>query len=477
MSASYDLSELQDWDARIREKVGEFGLNCFPQEFEVCDHTQMLSAMAYSGMPSHYPHWSYGKGFERQKTLYDHGVSGLPYEMVINSDPSIAYLMRDNTLCLQILTIAHVYGHNDFFRNNFTFGHIRAEHVVQRFKSHADRIRTYTESPSIGEARVEAFLDSAHALSFQCRRNPAMRKLSGEDQEDWVWERAQPPSDPYKTIHKPQELEAPDLNRLPLEPEEDILLFIRDYNPRLEDWQRDVLTIVHDEALYFLPQIETKIINEGWACYWHRAIMNSLDLPADLHMEFLVRHNQVVRPSPGSINPYHLGLLLWDDIVRRYDDPTAEERETISDLGKSGREKIMEIREADRDASFLRRFLDEKLMRQADLFEYETRGNQQVVSKVSDEENWSGVKETLLRNVGTAAMPVIRIVDADCDGSRTMLLHHAFEGRELELGYAEKTLSHLQALWGRQVSLQTRLQDDDVILSHDGDGFQRANLH
>src|SRR5215831_3050700 len=139
----YELKDLEYWDARIREKVEEFGLDCYPQEFELCDHNQMLGYMAYSGMPSHYPHWSYGKAYEKLKTLYDHGVSGLPYEMVINSNPALAYLMRDNTLLLQILTIAHVYGHNDFFKRNFTYSSTRAEYTIELFKAHALRVRRY----------------------------------------------------------------------------------------------------------------------------------------------------------------------------------------------------------------------------------------------------------------------------------------------------------------------------------------------
>src|SRR5215470_10404572 len=158
MSTPYEQRDLEYWDARIREKVSEFGLDCFPQEFEICDHTDMLGYMAYSGMPSHYPHWSYGKAYEKLKTLYDYGVSGLPYEMVINSSPSIAYLMRDNTLCLQILTMAHVYGHNDFFRNNFTFKSTRAEFTIGSFKANAVRVRNYVEDPSIGVDRVENIL-------------------------------------------------------------------------------------------------------------------------------------------------------------------------------------------------------------------------------------------------------------------------------------------------------------------------------
>src|SRR5262245_13713127 len=180
----WSLQDLETWDAKVRDLVEQIGLDCYPQEVELCDHSQMLGYMAYSGMPSHYPHWSYGKSYEKLKMLYDHGVSGLPYEMVINSDPALAYLMRDNSLCLQILTIAHVYGHNDFFKNNFTFRTTRAEFTISTFKAHADRVRRYVDTPSIGVDKVESVLDAAHALSLQCRRNLAIRKLSEQDERE-----------------------------------------------------------------------------------------------------------------------------------------------------------------------------------------------------------------------------------------------------------------------------------------------------
>jgi stage V sporulation protein R len=156
----------------------------------------MLSAMAYAGMPSHYPHWSYGKSYEKLKTRYDYGVSGLPYEMVINSNPALAYLMADNTLCLQILTIAHVYGHNDFFKNNFTFKSTRPELTLGHFKVQADRIRGSIEDPSIGIEQVESILDAAHALAIQCRRNLAIRKLSPNEARQRLIDAAQPAVDP-----------------------------------------------------------------------------------------------------------------------------------------------------------------------------------------------------------------------------------------------------------------------------------------
>src|SRR5215470_17030758 len=326
--SNYDISDLIEWDNRIREKAAEFGLDWFPQEFEICDHNGMLGYMAYSGMPSHYPHWSFGKSYEKLKTLYDYGVNGLPYEMVINSNPAIAYLMHDNTLLLQVLTVAHVYGHNDFFKNNFTFkSATRAELTIEAFKSAAMRVRRYVEDPSIGVEKVEKILDAAHALSWQCRRNFAIKKLTPDQQIARAEETAQGQPDPFQKIHARKEVELPDFHKVPLEPDEDVLLFIRDHNPFLADWEKDLLTIVHEEAQYFIPQIETKIMNEGWASFWHKRILEALELPQSLKIEFLVRHNQVVRPIPGGLNPYHLGLRLWEDIERRGDRPTADERE------------------------------------------------------------------------------------------------------------------------------------------------------
>ncbi len=474
--ADWDIRDLEGWEEKIRVKVEEFGLSCFDQEFELCDHNQMLGYMAYSGMPSHYPHWSYGKSFEKLKTLYDYGVSGLPYEMVINSDPSLAYLMTNNSLCLQILTIAHVYGHNDFFKNNFTFQTTRPEHTLSRFKIHADRVRSYLEDPSIGVDKVEAILDAAHALSMQCRRNLAIKKLSPKEQRERMIEAARPAVDPFEDLHQQAEYQAPDLNKVPLSPEADLLLFIRDHNRQLSDWERDLLTIVHEALEYFLPQMETKIMNEGWASFWHREIMHSLDLPQALHLEFLVRHNQVVRPFPKGLNPYYLGLKVWDDIKRRHDDPTPEEIEKYGKPTKTGMEAIFEAREVDRDASFLRRFLTEELMREMDMFEYEPRGEDLVISKVSDKDGWRKVKETLIKSVGLGSVPVIKIEDADYNQNRSLYVKHSHDGRDLQLEYAEKSLSYLHRLWGREVVLETVVNGKRALLSYSGDGFSAKPL-
>ena len=464
MATDYSLDDLEDWNERILELVQRFGLDPYDQEFEICDHEDMLSYMVYSGMPSHYPHWSYGKSFEKLKTLYDYGISGLPYEMVINSNPSIAYLMRDNSLALQVLTIAHVYGHNDFFKNNFTFRSTRAEFTIANFKSHANRVRHYVEDPSIGLERVEAVVDAAHALSLQCRRNLAVRKPTAAEERQRKIEEAKLPDDPFHAVHRRREVPEPDLQKVPLYPDQDLLLFIRDHNPLLAEWEKDLLTIVHEEAQYFIPQIETKIMNEGWASFWHKRILETLDLPQGLHLEFLVRHAQVLRPSPGSLNPYHVGMKIWEDIEKRWQNPSAAEEKEFGPRKKSANEKLFEVREVERDSSFLRRYLTEDLIRELNLFEYKNQGSQQVVSHVADEDNWQHIKDTLIRNVGTGTIPVIKVVDADYRNNRTLLLQHDHDGRDLQLEYAEKTLQYVQQLWGHDVAMETVNDNQRAIL-------------
>lgn len=467
------LSRLEQWDEKILKWVQHFRLNCYPQEFEICDHFEMLGYMAYSGMPSRYPHWSFGKSYEREKTLYDYGVGGLPYEMVINSNPCLAYLMRDNSELLQVLTIAHVYGHNDFFANNFTFtSGTRAEYTLEMFKAHGSRIRNYLEDPSIGVEEVEKIIDSAHALSLQRSRNLAVKKLTNEEEKLRLWEAAQPKVDEFTNLHDRQPYKAPDLDRYPLSPDSNLLDFVAKENPYLAEWQRDVIQIVDKEAKYFIPQIETKIMNEGWASYWHHKILNALDLPSGMQLEFIVKHNQVLRPTPGGLNPYHLGFIIWQDIERRWNaGETGEEFSNRKPLevpadenDTPGRKKIFEVRESDRDVSFLRRFLTPEIMRSLDMFQHEKRGKERVVTKVSDEESWQEIKESLLKNVGAGSIPVIQVTDADYGRNRSLYLKHDHDGRDLQLEYCERTLLHVQHLWGRDVYLETAVNGKPSLL-------------
>ncbi|MBL7191047.1 SpoVR family protein [bacterium] len=464
------VKELEAWDERIKEIVDSFGLNPFPQIFEICDHNQMLGYNAYSGMPSRYPHWSFGKQFEKQKTLYDYGMAGLPYEMVINSNPCLAYLMTDNTLLLQILTIAHVYAHNDFFKNNITFKNTHPEYTLEKFKAHADRIRKYTEDTGIGLRKVEETLDAAHAVSMNCGRYSLIKKLNQREQKD---RRAEASSkietrfnEPYK-IEAEEEKSKPENKKIPVEPDEDILLFIRDYNRRIPEWKKDLLTIVAEETQYFIPQIETKIMNEGWASYWHKKILETLELPQEMRMEFMVRHNQVLRPIPKGLNPYYLGFKIYEDIEQRWDEPSGEEKEEFKRPGGQGKDKIFQVRETDRDESFLRQYLTKELMREMNLYQHEKRGKDRVVTKVASEEDWLEVKNTIISNTGMNSFPVIKIHDADYERQGKLLLAHEYDGRELDSEYAKRTLKYLYCLWGAPVILETTQSSRKIQLVED----------
>ena len=443
--AEYTINELEKWDERIKEIVEAFGLDPFPQIFELCDHNRMIGYMSYSGMPARYPHWSFGKHYEKQKTLYDYGVAGLPYEMVINSDPCLAYLMSDNSLLLQILTMAHVYAHNDFFKNNFMFRQTNAEYTLEKFKTRADRLRRYIDDPNIGFLKVEEFLDAAHGLAMNCNRFKVINNQPVEKQEDLDIQNGEPP-------------ENGDWN---------LLLFIRDNNRMLTEWEKDLLNIVHEETLYFIPQIETKILNEGWAVYWHRKILEKLDLPQDLHMEFLVRHNQVVRPIPRSLNPYHIGFKLMEDIEKRWNDRSECERNTDKPNDMNGRQKIFQVRETDRDESFIRQYLTRELMEEMDLYQHETTGNERVVTKVASEQDWMDVRNTIIQNVGLNSIPVVKVWDDNHFGLGNLLLIHEFGGRELDWDYTEHTLKFVRHLWQKPVILESVQNSKKVHMTYD----------
>jgi stage V sporulation protein R len=424
------LSDLQHWDDLIVELGKERQLDWYEIAYETCDYHEMLGAMAYHGMPTHYNHWSYGKSFEQQHTHYQLGMTGLPYELIINSDPCIAYLMLENPMYLQILIMAHCVGHSDFFKMNRTFAHTRADTVVPRMRHAKKRINSYIEDPNIGIDRVESLIDACHAISYQVPRYPQEIPDLHEEYELYRKENLQ--------SLKKNKLELKDL---PYKAEYDILGFCAEFSPELDEWERDVIQIVRDEAYYFMPQIRTKIMNEGWACLQHYNILHELELPQKYHIPFLKSHNQVVRPHPGRINPYHLGFHLFQKIVERY-----------------GYDEALLAREVHNDESFIRQYLTREDCEELNLFSYSPAGGgQYVIDDVSDDEGWEKVKETLIGQVGANSIPVIYVDGVDRSGSLT--LHHEFDGRELQLQYARKVMNHIERIWGSEVSLVTMIDD------------------
>jgi len=446
----FSMKELMEWNEKIEEIARAEGLDYYEQEFEICSYEDMIGYETYVGMPSHYSHWSYGKHYERTKTLHRYNLTGLPYEMVINSDPCIAYLMKDNTLLLQILTIAHVYGHNDFFKNNrlFRVG-TRARDTIEMFKNHANRIREYIQDPGIGYAKVEKILNAAHALKFQISRTIGEKRLTEQDKRKAVFERfTKPKSDhPLLEPRNKQPEPMPDLKKIPIEPDEDILLFIMNYG-RLTDWERDILHIVRDETMYFLPQMETKIMNEGWASFWHYTILNKLELPQGLQIEFLKRHNQVIRPHLGQLNPYYIGFKIFEDLKNKNNGDT---------------KKLFEVREVERDQSFIRRYLTRELCEEMNLFEYMKLGSNYIITEVSDEDGWKRVRDTIAYSAGLSGIPVISVLEL-VQKDNMLILEHQYDGRELELGYAYETIKHVVDLWDGKVMLATMLDEKRKVI-------------
>ncbi len=444
---SYTLREIEEWNDKIEKKVIEYGLDFYSQEFEFIDFNEMLGYESYVGMPSKYPHWSYGKAYEKNKMLYSLNLTGLPYEMVINSDPCLAYLMKENTLLLQILTMAHVYGHNDFFKNNRLFKEgTNAKYAIEMFKLDADIIRRYINNPSIGYKKVERILDAAHAIRYQIGRVIGVKKLSHEEIKQSMIKDYESKLDNRGILNQDEKIEFPDLDKIPIEPEDDVVDFIIKYGD-LQEWERTVLKIVKRETEYFLPQMETKIMNEGWASYTHYNILKELNLPDGLHFEFLKRHNDVIAPIVGGLNPYYVGFKIFEDLDKKY-----------------GKEKIFEVREIERDSSFLRRYLTRELCEELNLFEYNKRTFDIVVEEVSDEEGWKAIRDNLSYTCGIGGIPYIRVIDFNTK-DYTLTLEHVFDGRELELNYAKETLKYIQELWGKKVKLITKDSDKkDVVI-------------
>ncbi|NLK95687.1 MAG: SpoVR family protein [Clostridiales bacterium] len=437
----YNLKDLEKWDKIIEDKASELGLDYYPQEFEIIDFDEMIGYEAYVGIPSRYPHWSFGKSYEKSKTLYSHNLTGLPYEMVINSNPCLAYLMRENTLLLQILTMAHVYGHNDFFKNNRLFKEgTRANYALEMFKIDGSIIREYINSPAIGYEAVERILNAAHAVRYNISRVPGRKEKTQEEIKKSLMEDYERKIENRSILDMGNCIVSPDLSKIPLEPYDDVIEFIINYSG-LEEWEKNILRIVKRETEYFMPQIETKIMNEGWASYWHYTILKELNLDNGLYIEFIKRHNDVVAPVIGGLNPYYIGFQIFMDLEKKY-----------------GKNKIFEVRELERDSSFIRRYLTKELCEELNLFQFGRKNYDYVVEEVSDEIGWKEIRDNLATTCGIGSIPYIRVIDFN-EKNNKLTLEHVFDGRELDLIYAKETLKYMKDLWRHEVSLLTKTKD------------------
>ncbi|WP_248924993.1 SpoVR family protein [Paenibacillus hamazuiensis] len=405
-----DYEKLEKAIETLHQMGAERGLDYFPMRYEICPAEVLYSIGAY-GMPTRFAHWSFGKAYQRMKSEYDMGLSRI-YELVINSDPCYAFLLDSNSLLQNKLIVAHVLGHSDFFKNNAMFAATDRD-MVSRMALFADRVGEFEHR--YGPDAVESFLDAGLAIQEHV--------------------------DPYIRAGRARgyvEAEGGD---------KDVIGFIARESRVLEDWQREILYMLRAEMLYFWPQMETKILNEGWASYWHLRLMEQLELEEAEIIEFAKMNAGVVQPGQGRLNPYYLGLRMLQHIER-----------------KQGIEALFEIRETDSDASFVRNYLTQELVTDMDLFLFRRESGVYKVTATDVEQ----VRDQLVRSRTNGGFPYITAKDGDFHSRGELLLVHRFEGLELDRKYIERTLPLVFKLWGRPVHLETNAGGKPITYAWDG---------
>ena len=468
-----------------RMGVEELGLDLHPTRLELINHEQMLDAYASIGMPTMYRHWSFGKRFVQQEALYRKGLTGLALEIVINSRPSLCYIMEENTMTMQATVMAHAaVGHNHFFKNNHLFAEWTDAEAILDYLTFAKHYVARCEE-QYGQAAVERILDAAHALQGQGvnrtagrqarldahaeqQRVSELNRRASEGEHD-LWLRTVPekptafPDDP-----EAQEREAE--RRAMGLPQENVLYFVEKHSPGLRIWQRELLRIVRNLATYFEPQRQTKMMNEGCACWCHHTIMSLLHergrIPESAMLEFLHLHaNVVTQPAFddkrfSGLNPYALGFAMMKDIERICTEPTEEDVAWFPDIA-GNQQPLATLRHAwanFRDESFIRQYLSPRLMREMGLFKLDDDAENPdlMVDAIHDEHGYRRVRRSLAnQHDPVLSEPRIEVVGADLRGDRTLTLQHTVrDGQLLDALEARRTLRHLHMLWGYHVRLR-----------------------
>jgi stage V sporulation protein R len=437
-----DVAELDAGLEEIWDIAQQIGLDPYPVHFELVPAAIMYEFGAY-GLPGRFTHWTYGRAYQQLKTMYDYGLSKI-YELVINANPAYAFLVDTNSVLQNKVVVAHVLGHVDFFKHNAYFAPTN-RHMIEGASVNADRIRHYEYEH--GAREVEEFLDAVLSIQEHVEfsvRGPACKS-------DTPRRLAAVPETAYDDLFYIGAERRPSATvkstKVPPEPERDFLHFIATHARALEEWQRDVLHIVRAEQLYFRPQMLTKIINEGWAAYCHARIMRSLDLSSTDYMEFSRMHAGVLSPSRRQMNPYYVGMKLFEDIERRFDAA-----------------RVLEVRELENDVSLLRNYLTAELVDELDLYLYRREGDKLIIV----DRDWEHVRDNLVSSMTNFGQPYIVVDDGDFNANGELFLEHRFEGQELDIDYATRTLEHVCRLWGRPVHLATRLGDKPTVLSFNG---------
>ncbi len=474
---TFDLIEA--YDREIGAIAEEYGLDTYANQIEVIRSEQMLDAYASVGMPIGYHHWSFGKHFVEAEQNYQRGYMGLAYEIVINSDPCIAYLMEENTMTMQALVIAHAcYGHNSFFKGNYLFRTWTDATSIIDYLVFAKQYITRCEE-RYGVRAVEEVLDSCHALmNYGVDRYKRPYPISAEEERRLQREREEyiqrNLNDLWRTLPKAREIDAREEEKFPAEPQENLLYFIEKNAPLLEPWQREIVRIVRKLAQYFYPQRQTQVMNEGWASFWHYTLLNTLydrGLVTDgFMMEFLTSHTSVLtqlpfdHPGYNGINPYALGFAIYSDLRRMCENPTEEDKRWFPDIAGGNWLEVLHVAMRDfKDESFVLQFLSPQVMRDMKLFGVVDNDQEEnyLISAIHDEDGYREVRDLLSSqyNIGDKE-PNIQAVNVDLRGDRSLTLQHNQFARKPMGASTDEVLKHVYRLWKFPVQLESVWQGE-----------------
>ncbi len=482
---TFDL--IERYHGEIARVAGQYSLSTYPNQIEIISSEQMMDAYSSVGLPVGYHHWSFGKEFLNTEKRYKRGQMGLAYEIVINSNPCISYLMEENTMMMQALVIAHAaYGHNSFFKNNYLFKTWTSADSIIDYLVFA---RNYIEEceQRHGYEEVEAILDSCHALmnhGVDRYKRPAPLSLHQEQMRQKEREEYQQSqvNDLWRTLPgRHQAAGSVAAARFPAEPQENLLYFIEKHSPALEPWQREIVRIVRKIAQYFYPQRQTQVMNEGWATFWHYTILNTLydegRLTDGFMIEFLQSHSNVLTQPPyfseyySGINPYALGFAMMSDIRRMCEHPTEEDRYWFPQLAGSDWVKSLDFAMRNfKDESFISQYLSPKLMRDLKLFavlDNDTREKLEITA-IHEEKGYRYIRHALSDqyNLGSRE-PDIQVHDVDHGGDRTLTLRHTQYQRRPLGESLDEVMKHVSHLWGFGVRMETVFEDGRVELTHE----------
>lgn len=472
-----ELDEAYDHIRKIAEQ--KFGLTYYPNQIEVITSEQMLDSYCSTGMPIYYSHWSFGKQFVAEQDAYKRGRMGLAYEIVINSNPCIAYLMEENTMMMQCLVMAHAcFGHNSFFKNNVQFKQWTDAEAIIDYLSYAKNYITECEE-KYGFSAVEAVLDAAHALKLQgVDRYKRARARTRQEEDQRIQDRIAYDqanyNDLWSTIPTTDKNTKPKRPKFPKDPEENLLYFIEKHAPNLDEWKREILRIVRKIAQYFYPQMLTQIMNEGWATFHHKAIIDEMyeqDLVTDGFMfEFMQSHTGVIRQQRmAPFNPYALGFAMFEDIKRICLSPTEEDIQWFPEFaGNPDWQSVTKFAAYNfKDESFILQYLSPKVMRDFQMFYLlDDDTNPMIyVEAIQNDEGYKLIREKLAEqhNVNNR-IPYINVVEVDVWGDRTMILEHYTNKRHLlDAEDTDKTLKHISFLWGYPIILRSVDESGDKL--------------